>query len=109
MKKNVIIRFFSSKGCGATMLLFASLTPACRAAQAASTAPKDGLSREVAGSLANVKITDSFWAPRLETNRTVTLPHVFKRCEDTGRISNFDCAAGVSTAAHRGYRKKGCR
>ena len=42
----------------------------------------------------DVKVTDAFWAPRIETNRTKTIPHDFKKCEDTGRISNFAKAAG---------------
>ncbi|HSW46203.1 MAG TPA: beta-L-arabinofuranosidase domain-containing protein [Phycisphaerae bacterium] len=37
----------------------------------------------------HVTIDDAFWKPRIETNRTVTLPHNLKWCEDTGRISNF--------------------
>ena len=36
-----------------------------------------------------VKFQDAFWAPRLETNREKSLPHNFKWCEQTGRISNF--------------------
>ena len=42
----------------------------------------------------DVKVTDAFWAPRIETNRTKTVPHDFKKCEDTGRLSNFAKAAG---------------
>ena len=41
-----------------------------------------------------VKLDDAFWAPRIETNRTVTVPHDFRKCEETGRISNFAKAAG---------------
>lgn len=41
-----------------------------------------------------VKFTDNFWAPRLETNRTRSLPHNFKWCEETGRLANFAKAAG---------------
>jgi hypothetical protein len=41
-----------------------------------------------------VKITDDFWAPRIETNRTVTIPYAFGQCEQTGRIDNFLLAAG---------------
>jgi len=33
-----------------------------------------------------VKITDSFWQPRLETNRRVTIPFAFKKCEETARM-----------------------
>jgi uncharacterized protein len=40
-----------------------------------------------------VKLADSFWAPRLERNRLVTIPASFARCESTGRVSNFVMAA----------------
>jgi DUF1680 family protein len=43
-----------------------------------------------------VQFADSFWAPRIETNRTVTIPACFAKCEDTGRIENFKVAAGKS-------------
>jgi len=36
-----------------------------------------------------------FWAARLRTNRAVTMPHIFRECEQTGRISNFEKAAGL--------------
>jgi len=41
-----------------------------------------------------VKLTDGFWAPRIETNRAETVPHDFEKCEQTGRLSNFAKAAG---------------
>lgn len=37
--------------------------------------------------LGQVQFTDNFWAPKLETNREVTIPTVYKRCEETGRIA----------------------
>lgn len=40
-----------------------------------------------------VKLNDSFWLPRIETNRKVTIPASFARCESTGRVSNFVMAA----------------
>ena len=43
----------------------------------------------------DVTIADDFWAPRLETNRKVTIPYAFKKCEETGRISNFAKAGGL--------------
>lgn len=43
----------------------------------------------------SVQITDAFWQPRIETNRTVTIPSDFQKCEDTGRIDNYDRAAGI--------------
>ncbi|MFH1266271.1 MAG: glycoside hydrolase family 127 protein, partial [Planctomycetota bacterium] len=42
-----------------------------------------------------VKVHDAFWAPRLKTNREVSLPHNFKWCEETGRFRNFAKAAGL--------------
>lgn len=41
-----------------------------------------------------VKLTEGFWAKRLEVNRLATLPHNLEWCEKTGRLSNFDKAAG---------------
>ena len=46
-------------------------------------------------SLRHVKITDKFWAPRIEINANITIPHNFRKCEETGRISNFSRAAGL--------------
>ncbi len=43
----------------------------------------------------DVKVQDAFWAPRLRTNREVSLPHNFQWCEQTGRFSNFAKAAGL--------------
>lgn len=40
-----------------------------------------------------VKLTDHFWTSRIETNRTVTIPASFERCESTGRVKNFQMAA----------------
>jgi hypothetical protein len=43
-----------------------------------------------------VKLTDSFWLPRLRTNHLVTIPASFERCESTGRVKNFEMAAAKS-------------
>jgi len=40
-----------------------------------------------------VHLDDVFWAPRIETNRTVTIPFAFKQCELSGRVDNFMRAA----------------
>jgi YD repeat-containing protein len=40
-----------------------------------------------------VHVHDGFWAPRIETNRTVTIPFAFKKDEATGRVDNFIRAA----------------
>jgi DUF1680 family protein len=42
-----------------------------------------------------VQMTDKFWAPKIEINRTVTIPAAFEQCEKTGRVDNFDRAAAV--------------
>jgi DUF1680 family protein len=51
-----------------------------------------------------VKITDGFWAPRIETNRRVTIPAIFKKCEETGRIDNFAIAGGLLEGEYKGER-----
>ncbi len=40
-----------------------------------------------------VRLTDAFWAPKIETNRTVSIPFAFEQCETTGRVENFIRAA----------------
>src|SRR5512135_1017394 len=50
----------------------------------------------------DVHLTDAFWAPRLDTNRTVTIPHVFKESEDTGRVKNFELAQAALDGATDG-------
>ncbi|MBN1123512.1 MAG: glycoside hydrolase family 127 protein [Sedimentisphaerales bacterium] len=49
-----------------------------------------------------VHFEDAFWAPRMETNRTVTIPFAFKQCEDNGRMSNFAIAGGLAEGEQRG-------
>ena len=41
-----------------------------------------------------VKINDQFWLPKIETNRTVTIPASFAKCEEMGRMDNFLIAGG---------------
>jgi len=49
-----------------------------------------------------VRVEDSFWTPRLETSRKVTIPYAFDKCEETGRIRNFEKAAGLMQGKHEG-------
>jgi DUF1680 family protein len=49
-----------------------------------------------------VKVRDEFWAPRMETNRTVTIRHDFEMCEKTGRIGNFEVAGGLRQGEFKG-------
>lgn len=51
----------------------------------------------------NVKFTDTFWSPRMDTNRNVTIPYAFHKCEETGRIDNFAMAGGLMEGKTRGY------
>ena len=46
-----------------------------------------------------VRIQDDFWQPRLETNRMVTIPFAFRKCEETGRVQNFVLAGKVNSGA----------
>ncbi|NQU85938.1 MAG: glycoside hydrolase family 127 protein [Mariniphaga sp.] len=41
-----------------------------------------------------VQISDNFWLPKIETNRTATIPASFKKCEEMGRLDNFLIAGG---------------
>ncbi len=52
----------------------------------------------------NVHLTDSFWAPRIETNRTVSIPSAFHECEVNGRFDNFALAA--TNLGHASYDVK---
>src|ERR1700692_3506540 len=54
--------------------------------------------------LTAVTIDDGFWAPKLEVNRTVTIPHILKENDDTGRVANFEKAAGKKSGAYEGRR-----
>jgi hypothetical protein len=48
-----------------------------------------GLATLKAVPFTDVQVRDEFWAPRIETDRTRSLPHNFKWCRQTGRLSNF--------------------
>jgi DUF1680 family protein len=42
-----------------------------------------------------VHFNDAFWAPRIEINRTVTIPFAFEKCEQTKRVYHFERAAAA--------------
>src|SRR5882724_11768182 len=54
--------------------------------------------------LTAVTIDDGFWAPKLAINRTVTTPHILKQNDDTGRVANFEKAAGKKSGPYEGRR-----
>lgn len=47
-------------------------------------------------SFTNVKVTDHFWAPRIELNQKVTIPIALDQCYKTGRVENFKIAAKLT-------------
>ncbi|MBN2313290.1 MAG: glycoside hydrolase family 127 protein [Sedimentisphaerales bacterium] len=51
-----------------------------------------------------VTFDDEFWTPRMKTNREVTIPYDFKKCEETGRIDNFARAGGLMEGKFEGIR-----
>ena len=54
--------------------------------------------------LTSVRITDAFWGPRREINRTVTIPHIMQENELTGRVDNFLKAAKKKPGPYQGQR-----
>jgi len=50
----------------------------------------------------DVTVADEFWAPRMETNRKVTVRYDFEKCEQTGRIDNFAKAGGLMEGEFEG-------
>jgi DUF1680 family protein len=81
-----------------TFFLFAVITvfSCCLWAQEPS-APKvkSGYAVEPV-SFRDVMLTDSFWAPRQEINRTKSISYAFDQCEKTGRVSNFWLGANTA-------------
>ena len=51
-----------------------------------------------------VTLLDGFWQKRLEINRTVTIPHIMRQNEATGRVANFARAARRATGPYEGRR-----
>ena len=49
-----------------------------------------------------VKVSDNFWSPKIETNRVVTIPASFKMCEEYGRMDNFLIAGGKMAGPVKG-------
>lgn len=49
-----------------------------------------------------VHLNDAFWKPRMEVNRTVTIPAALYQCDINGRFDNFAIAGGLKEGEHRG-------
>jgi DUF1680 family protein len=54
--------------------------------------------------LSAVKVTGGFWQAKLDTNRTVTIPHILAQNESTGRVDNFRKGAGLMEGEYLGRR-----
>jgi DUF1680 family protein len=50
----------------------------------------------------DITLKDNFWSRRIETNRTVTIPFGFEKCEEEGRIRNFARAGGFLKGGYEG-------
>lgn len=53
-------------------------------------------------SFTSVTVDDSFWTPRLETLRDVTMKTVYENLKETGRIDNLRIAAGETNGEFSG-------
>ncbi len=49
-----------------------------------------------------VHLNDSFWAPKIKTNRKVFIPLAFKKSEETGRMDNFAVAGKLIEKEQQG-------
>jgi len=61
-----------------------------------------GVLSDLVGAVHRVRLTDTFWARRIETNRTVTIPFGFAKSEQEGRMRNFERAAHRRAGAYEG-------
>ena len=76
----------------ASLLLFSACRPT----------PAEPADRITPVPFTQVHLTDSFWSPRMEINRTVSIPSAFYQCEINGRFDNFALAAGLIKGEHQG-------
>lgn len=82
--------------------LFCILMGLCAATAMAESPDSSKNGSKVAGhypvspvSFTDVHLNDVFWAPRIEVNRSVTIPYAFEKCEESGRFYNFERAAKI--------------
>ncbi|MDG2206780.1 MAG: glycoside hydrolase family 127 protein, partial [Pirellulales bacterium] len=73
-------------------------------------APRTGVGQQKKGDYpitpvppTSVQVDHGLWKKRIETNRKVTIPYDFQKCEETGRIANFAIAAGQIDGKHQGF------
>jgi DUF1680 family protein len=79
---------------------FACAPIICLSLAGCSQKPPDYAARAVP--LSRVDITDEFWSPRLETNRSVSIQHCFRKLEETKRSDLRLIEAAAYMLAKRG-------
>jgi DUF1680 family protein len=52
----------------------------------------------------HVKVQDTFWFPKMEINRTATIPFIMEQNEKAGAVDNFRKAAGMKEGSYVGRR-----
>lgn len=85
--------------CTAALLVLLMALPSF--AQQTSKPPRDYPVKPVP--FTSVHFRDRFWLPKIETNRKVTIPFAFQKCEETGRSDLIERAG--EGAARRASRK----
>ncbi|MDH4197813.1 MAG: glycoside hydrolase family 127 protein, partial [Candidatus Aminicenantes bacterium] len=90
------------------LLVLGAVLLAAGVVPGAQNKPKEpGLSRDYPirpVPFTEVKVADEFWTPRLDTNRVISIPVIFLKCEQTGRIDNFAIAGGLIEGNFKGER-----
>jgi DUF1680 family protein len=85
-------------------LFIGSAVVALSVAVVPAQSPKIGNYTITAVPSSSVKVTGGFWAQKIETNRTVTIPHIFEQNEMTGRTDNLRKGAGLKAGDYVGRR-----
>jgi len=91
-------------------LALVALIAGCSACSPASDSPETPIPLRLDDTridpvgFSEVELTDRFWAPRLEINRKVTIPHLARQNEESGRTDNFRKAAGLMDGPFEGRR-----
>jgi DUF1680 family protein len=85
-----------------SLTLIVIMTTACEAARQRPLPQAKSGYPITAVPFTDVILTDDFWSGRIETNRTVTIPFGFKKCQEEGRIRNFAKAGGLMEGDYEG-------
>lgn len=83
-------------------LLCLMITILAASARAADRAGRDPAYPITPVSFTDVTLIDDFWSGRIDVNRTVTIPFGLEKCEEEGRIRNFERAGGLLEGEYEG-------